>query len=597
MAYRTEGTDIIIDGFEKGIAPSPYLGTADIRNCNIISVPGEASVGFKTVASYQTKITNSAYTVTASDDTFAYTGTQPQVGSGVIFTVTTGSAGITAGNIYWVLSSTASTFTVSASISSAGTIGSVVNVTSDGTGTFSTVNLGQIKYFAQLAPGVATWLIDSNGMVWILGGNSISDHWPIPLGNDTTKTGSNGNGLAVWHNYIFAFRNSKIDYWQIGTTSGWTYDWKTLNATTNVSHEALIGQDDEVYWCDGYAVGSLQQVAAGTPFDPTNGTTYTFAASALLIPQNDTANCLAYLGTNLLIGGTYQFIYSWDRVLVNQYDLILLSENNVHKMLTADTNVYIFCGTRGRIYYTNGSQANLYKKISDYVSGLIEPYFVWGGAMFNRNQLYFGFTAISPQSNSVSNTCGGVWAIDLGTQSTFAYGGTPSGALRLVNKLSYDTYAGYLSAIIPFRTSTSISNIVTYDTWSYFAGWWDGTSTFGLDVLGALVNNLATAYSNYEPYIDTEMIPVGTFYDKKTFSQIEWKTSIALGTNEAVRISYRTNLSDSFTVVGTSTGTVSGTLSDGLPVNFEKSQWLQLRVELLGSTSQSLVRLHELRFR
>ena len=46
MAYSFQGTDIVINGFEKGISDDPYRGINDMRGVNIISVPGEASVSY-----------------------------------------------------------------------------------------------------------------------------------------------------------------------------------------------------------------------------------------------------------------------------------------------------------------------------------------------------------------------------------------------------------------------------------------------------------------------------------------------------------------------------------------------------------------------
>jgi len=55
MSYRLEKnsagtTDIVIDGWELGIAASPHKGIANLRNVNIRSVPGEVAVNFKTSA-------------------------------------------------------------------------------------------------------------------------------------------------------------------------------------------------------------------------------------------------------------------------------------------------------------------------------------------------------------------------------------------------------------------------------------------------------------------------------------------------------------------------------------------------------------------
>jgi len=50
MAVRTEktetGTDIVIDGFEKGIASSPHFGIANIQNANISTELGEVTASF-----------------------------------------------------------------------------------------------------------------------------------------------------------------------------------------------------------------------------------------------------------------------------------------------------------------------------------------------------------------------------------------------------------------------------------------------------------------------------------------------------------------------------------------------------------------------
>lgn len=53
MGYRYDKTteDIVITGFEKGISDDPYEGISNIVNCNLISIPKEASVNFATTLS------------------------------------------------------------------------------------------------------------------------------------------------------------------------------------------------------------------------------------------------------------------------------------------------------------------------------------------------------------------------------------------------------------------------------------------------------------------------------------------------------------------------------------------------------------------
>lgn len=610
MSWRTEktttGVDIVIDGFEKGIAPTPFSGLADIRNANLISTPGQSSVNFKTTASYQTPVSGVAYTATASTDTFAYSGTPILLGTSVVFTVSTGTGGVSNGTNYWVRSVSAGGFTISATVNAgSGAAGTLLDVTSNGTGTFTTVNLGQLNQYAQTTPGGTTYGIDSNGRAWILSNTGGSNYFPVFLGN-TTLTNASGGGIGVWHGFIFVYRNALIDYLPNSgaiNASSWLFGWQTMNSTSSFSgsHKTLIGLNDYLYWCDGSFVGSLSVISTSVVFDPTNVATYTLALSALALPQRDTMNCLAYLGDNLLIGGSNNFIYSWNQIVVNSYTQIVISENNVHQMVTANTNVFVFAGSRGRIYITNGSQADLYMKIPDHLSATVEPNLAWGGVMFNRNQLYFGLTAFDPVTGNVINQYGGVWAIDISS----GFGGSwltvqSSNVMRHVNLLSYNTYAGYMSAIVALEVTNTTSG-VSYDEWGFAASWYDGISMHGQDV--SFAAGLAVPYSNYETYFISDAIPVGTLLTKKTFSQVEWKTTIPLGSvNDAVRLSYRldrtTGDSSTWTVIGSTTGVNAGTVSDVYPVNFQQAQWLQIKCEQKADPSTpTFVPIKELRLR
>lgn len=609
MALRFEktaaGQDLVIDGLEKGIAPSPYAGIADIRNANIISIPGQSAVNFDTMAAYQTPLTTISYTATASNDTFTYSGTPLQIGDSVVFTVSTGTGGIVNGTNYWVRTIGTGIFTVSASVNSTtGTPISLFDVTTDGTGTFSTVNIGQVNQYAQNTPGGTTYAIDSNGRAWVLNGNLL----PVFLGN-TTLTNASGRGISVWHGYIFVFRNSLIDYCPTGTTAAWNYGWQTLasnNASFTGSHQTIITPSDVLYWCDGNVIGSLFQTFPGVTFDPTNAGTYTIAGVspgtfALLLPLRDTMNCLAYTATNLVVGGTNNLIYSWDQIS-ETYTSIIISENNIHQMVTTNTNIFIFAGSRGRIYVTNGAQADLYMKIPDHLSNTTEPNMAWGGVMFNRNQLYFGLTAFDPVSGTLIPQYGGVWAIDVSS----GYGGSwvesqSSNTLRHVNILSYETYGGYMSAIVALKVTTTNSNI-SYDEWGFAAAWYDGVSVYGQDI-SFNVTGLATPYSNFETYFISDAVPVGTLQVPKTFSQIEWRTSVPLGSaNDSVRLSYRINQltgdASTWTVIGATTGANAGTISDVYPVNFQYAQYVQIKCEQKSATSSpTYVPIRELRLR
>lgn len=595
MTYRIENKEIIIDGWEKGIANSPYEGISDIRNMNLISVPKEASVNFQTVQSSLSGFSGSVASASATNDTVTYSGETGTPVNGMVVVFAGGSlpAGITAGtqgvtadtNIYWIdsVNTGAKTFQIFTTYARS----SPVNITGDGTGTFGSINMTQPRHTISTyvaTAGTMYFTLDSVGRCWALNATI----WSY-LGN-ITRANANGNGLVTYTAsdgtvFLFVFRNALIDWMACASLGTWNYAWKTMNTGAGYahSHHAIVGQDNVAYFCDNYYVGSFFQKVAATPFDPSSSGTFTFTTTALTLPYTDVTQQLVELGANLLIAGSKNFLYQWDRISTGQSYPVFLADNfgladlsisqpNIPKMITLNTNTYIFMGVRGRIYITNGTQAQLYKKIPDHLSGTVEPYYIWGAIGFNKNQLYFGLIATANDGTANANY-GGLWAIDMDTK-----------AIRLVNQLSYGSYAGYCTTFVPILTVGAGSG--------FYAGWDSGSSTYGID------STISSGYSNYQSYIDTDNIPIGTLLKPITSNNMEWKIVKPLTSGEGVKVSYRTDLSQSFTLIWEET-TVGVFSSVSPSINWQNAQWIQFRIETksTGVNTSSFVRLTELRLR
>lgn len=327
--------------------------------------------------------------------------------------------------------------------------------------------------------------------------------------------------------------------------------------------------------------------ASGTQYfntyNPASSTTFVWSQHALALPITDTAQCLAELGTDLVVGTSGNTLFTWDRFSANPSGYIFLPESNVPQMVTTNNMVHVFAGNKGNIYITNGSTASLVLSIPDYISGQIEPYFTWGGAMYLRGRVYF-----SVQQGSGTANVGGIWSF-VPTQNFFI-GQDFGTALRLENQNSYGTYNG--KATLLFANQTQAAQFPQY--WSV---WDNGSSGYGIDYTGTV------PYSSSTPgtasYIETDIIPVGTMLEKKTFKQLEYKLAAPLATGESIVVYQRGNLTDSFTIVGSTLQQDSTTsLSGYYPCDFEKGQWLQLRILLVSTTSNpSFVRLTEFRVR
>ena len=589
MAYRIENKDIVISGWENGISDDPYTGISDLRAVNTISVPGEASVNFATTKISPPLITGTAASANAGADTITCTGiTGLESNMTITFSATT-IGGVSINTTYWV-SVSGSTI----QLYSAGPLTTLVNITSDGTGTFTTIVPTTPKHWTYNMRTGNYFMLDDSGKCWSDFVSSATSQYFGYMGNLVGGTGStDGNGLITFsdsknNDYLFVFRRSRIDYLKLNSgTLAWVYGWDPstggsganygFNSTsTGVNHTAIYAQDNTVYYCDGFYIGSFFQKAVGTAFDPTNTATYTYNTTALRLPSYEKANCLAELGTTLLVGGIRNAIYPWDRISTSFSYPILIAESYISRMETINTTTYIFAGNRGRIYSTNGYQASLYKKVPDHLSDTVEPYFIWGGTCSVKNQLYFGVKATTNDGVAIDNY-GGLWAIDVDTK-----------ALRCTAKLSYGTYAGYASSLIQ-KYSTGPTD--TPSGSGVYIGWNDGTN-------GGIDQGSSNPFTGGEAYVESEMIPVGTYLTKRTFEQVEYKLSKPLVAGESVALYYKTSVGGSLTQIPLTQGNSTGDLSGLGNVNFQNVQWIALRAVLTSTnTNPSYTRLKELRIR
>lgn len=452
---------------------------------------------------------------------------------------------------------------------------------------------------------------------WTYTGNYITDGTGGV--GDAGVSNASGNGLVYWRvsdnagststkkvDYLFVFRNSQIDYFIVQNNNSlpngvWNYGWNPSNGTnggvnspyltvspaSNQSHASIVGPDNRVYFCDGNNIGKFFQTAAGTLFVPGTPSTYTqFAVAGSefnILPANDVAQCIAPLGTGYLIGGQGKVVYQWDSTSNLASGYIPVAEPYISKIVTVNVNAYIFAGNRGRIYITNGSQADLWKKIPDHLSGSVEPRFTWGGATGTRNQLYFSFMVTDNSGNTIT-TMGGLWAIDLN-----------SGIARITNQLSYGTYAGYANAIIGKVYNPVNATVPTENT--LFIGWYNGVSLSGID------QPSTNPYTNGASWVTSDMIPIGTAIKPTTPTQIEYKLSRPLVAGESVQInvgkyfdpSYSNFSNCKFNTASTSTavGKIAD-ITDGFPI--QEFQWLVVQGIITSTnTTPSYVRITEMR--
>lgn len=714
MAYKyvkneNRETEILIDGFEKGIAPSPHKGFANMQGVNISTENGEAMCSFSRIK--QLSSTTTGGTVAPNNSTSLH------------FTITTGSI-IQAGmwvqisansitglgnNIYYIdfVQSVGGVITVT--LITPGNSGksyvgaAVTGLGATGTANFTIINTigtpvasATEQYFdSSNNAQYRYYIMDNAGLVFVYDTALVTANfnWFLPCSATITVL-SNGaittaSGLAVLNGWLAILGGSNI-YWRstslLGSTPSQVYSAALLsNSASKNPHTAFVGHQGKMYYCDGSYIGSIfpntslvtgvtniqsyaQYTAVTTtgtiasifngstpslgtgstvripalfftgeggtqPTNLTAGTVYyiqyattgastfdvyaassggvaidiasgaagtqffntfapiytngftliTFTPQRLVLPSFEIAQSIAEIGNTVIIGGKTNVLYPWNQVDALPGDLIFLPENNVVNMITVNNMAYVFAGQKGNIYITNGANASLTLTVPDYCAGIagtpstyIEPYFTWGGAMYTRGRVWF---SILDQRTGKAGNCGGIWSFIPSQNMALSDDGT---ALRLENQSSYGTYSGVCPVLLPSQNQSAIAP-------QYWSAWYSSITSAvnGID--------FTDTGANTQAIIETDLIPTGTNLIKQTFKQVEYKVSAPLS-GETIGISYRINSTDAYISLGTAI--TDSTLSGYFPVNFQKTEWLQLKVTLNpAGSSSSFVRLNQIRIR
>jgi hypothetical protein len=433
---------------------------------------------------------------------------------------------------------------------------------------FAVDNLGRVWSDKNLTTtaGVVT---TTNSWTWMGNNTDVSSNGNGLLLFTTVTNGTGASGASpsptTVDEWLFVWRNSQIDYTKISSagtpaTITWVYGWNyalTSGTTTGLSnylnipsttvapHHALVTPDARANFCDGNYIGNwFQNVpspgSSYVGFDPTNAATWTPTTLTAILPASEVGQCLAFVNQYLLIGTKSNIIYPWNLILTdNTYStpLIQLPESNTSCIVAVGNNAYIFAGNRGNIYITNGSQASFFYKIPDHISGTVEPLVQWGNganvgagksvtigvspqcAVFNKNRLYFGFSAIAQGTSVNIIGYGGIWCIDLNL--TMLYN---------AQQMSYGNYKGYVSCLMVQVDSQNL-NRGSKNGYGIVAAWVDlDDSIYGIDM------NMSYPYTNGASYVTSELIPLGTALKPMTPEALEFKLSKPLVSGESVEL-------------------------------------------------------------
>lgn len=564
-----QGQPLIIKDWQNGVGDSPNVGFGLMKNIDIESYPG-ATRTQKTLTSMTNYIVGQTVTFTGGFPNFCATaaslipqatlddGRSTYAGAAVVFS-TTGSlpSPLVAGTVYYMVYEGTQLFLVNTTYGGA-IGGSGITVTGVGTGvhTVTPVVMTTPTFEIQDPNTGFFFLQDDSGRVW----NTHADN-TFNLMNGNSLSSATGNGICLFrvsdssHTYLLVFRNGSIDIADVTTTANvdtpsWTNGWQT-SLNTGLRHFAIVGQDNIIYFTDGRWIGSIQEIP-GQVFLPSNSSTYNYNTKALSLPQTEVAWCLEELGVNLLVGGlSYNKIYPWDRSSTSFNLPLICPEYGIYAMKNSGNLIYVFAGTKGNIYRTTGGFVNLFKSVPGYLTdnlGVLQAnQIAWGGVAVRNSGLLFGMASVSNPSFN------GVYLL------------YPDGRLVQDN-------TPYIGATLP----TTI--IATSDF--YRIGYSGGADHS---------NNVRHPQGSYSTVIHSQLYRIG---NKKSFAKYS-RVEVQLGrvaTAGNVRLSYRRDVSSSFTVMATfSSDSVSTSFTQDVGItNIEN---LQVQVEHDGDIELMEVRL------
>lgn len=385
---------------------------------------------------------------------------------------------------------------------------------------------------------------------------------------DTSETGGTGNGLIVWKDYVFIFKNTDITlYGPLSSSPALRTAWNT-GMTSDKWHTAFIGSDDKLYFCNNRYVGSIAE-NSGKTFTWNDATTYTVTQQALVLPSGVRARCISQLGDDLLIGTTkgtnvYDFkfanIYIWNKTATSFNRPLQLAENGIHAMITVDGLTYFIAGTESKLYVTNKTSVKLLTKIPRHVRNLDSGVYLEvfpGSMMYHNGKVMWGLNGSGSQNNI------GIFAYDVAT-----------GALSI--------------PILPSASGTvyGIGGMISTEREGCLFAWKDSTPAYGID------SNLGVTTYYRKPsgaYFESPMYSVGSQNEQTSTSSIEVEFFQPLASGQGITLEYRTNSSASYSSITSITNTTHPSkLVVNYPFVIRNAQQIQIKGTLTTGSSQTV---------
>ena len=368
------------------------------------------------------------------------------------------------------------------------------------------------------------------------------------------------HGIAYWKRYVLYADDTHLHAYRIDSPN-WFNDWQAFEVgrgtTVDFPHTMLVGQDDVLYITDGKYIASLQE-QAGQTFNASSATTYTWNSTALDLPDGYVANTLTEYGTFLIIGtyfgeilniGNRADTFPWDRLSASYNIPIRAKGNGVLASINDNNRLYTLIDkVSGKVAASNLSTYQM----------LMELRSIKGGINVNPD-------AIDVLNNEILMGIG-TDSADVDTSGVY---GMKNNFLHLKNVLSCG------------GTQAQIGSVTAIGDGDYVASWEQG-STYGSD----LISN--TRCDGYISSVTTPLYSLSKSTGKVLFNNCEIQLGKELSTGQGIKVYYRANLTDSFTLIHTfdyATWGATNLYNDN--ANIEELARVQFKIELTSAADST----------
>jgi len=380
-----------------------------------------------------------------------------------------------------------------------------------------------------------------------------------------------------WKGYILAnyFTILKATAISANMNGAWT---QISTGLDNVGRHNMFSSiaDKNLYICNGNKVASLIE-EDGQTFDPTNAETFTLTLAAITLQTGYAVKSIEEMGRFLVLfcditSQNRTAILFWDRVSTTLDAMYEIKEPNMVSTLEHHGTIYITGGLRGNIYKLTESG------LSHYVQIKVDDY---------DNQKYVLTGVLPSLSATYPYQTLAWWKDKLMVVTNMGASGIEPGGIYSVKdgKVNHE----FLCSNGVATSSNTLSSIMAWGDYLVY-GWWDGSTTYSLDVIRDDNNRLPSGC-----YFETPMLRAGYKLGKNNVSRIEAVLARPLQTGEGLTIKYRRNINDSWTTLGEKTYTTDGAQSTLVFNGIQGIENLQIRCEMItASTSKNTPYLLEI---